>query len=132
MIMEKKLKRGLIILTILTIIAAILIIKLWLPQNQQVNSQIIVLNEEPCPNCTMGLINSSWQNNDLIIEGVFPINCCPGDVIYEYNVSNDNLTVVLRDEGLCNCMGKRKTTLKIQNLEKRDYNITLGYEFYRK
>ncbi len=127
--MEKKIKIGLICLTI---IVMILITGSWLIQNQQVKSQVIVLNKEPCPNCELGLIDSHWQNNDLIIEGVFAINCCPGEIIYEYKVSNDNLNVVLKDEGLCNCMGKQKTTLEIQNLEKKDYNITLGYKYYKR
>ena len=127
--MEKKIKIGLISLTI---IAIILIIGLWLLQNQQVKSQVIVLNKELCPDCELGLIDSHWQNNDLIIEGVFAINGCPGEVIYESEVSNDNLNVVLKDEGLCNHMGKQKTTLKIQNLEKKDYNIILGYKYYKR
>ena len=129
MLMQKKIKIGLIL--------SVFVVGLLILQSQRIQElpnqssnklRIIVLSEELCHNCKHGVINSHWENNDLIIEGIFSVNCCPEKIIYEYELINNDLSIVLKDEGICNCMGKQKTILKIQNLKKKDYNIILRYE----
>ncbi len=45
---------------------------------------------------------------------------------------NDTSNIILKDKGLCNCFTTEKTRLRIKNLEKKNYNITLGYDWYER
>jgi hypothetical protein len=131
--MDKKVL-GLSLLIVLLVLAA----GIWLLQNGQpskeeviTNPQITLISNESCSGCKMGLINSYWENNDLIVLGAFNMNCCPGKLMYDYELSGDNLEVILKDQGLCNCFGITKSTLRITGLPKKEYNITVDYRLYK-
>ena len=69
--MKKKIKIGLINLVIITVS---LVVGLWLIRNQERGPQVSVLKEEAggCPrNSIDNVINSYWQNDNLIVEGCF-------------------------------------------------------------
>ena len=131
--MKRKSKIRLISLAVVAIIliGALLINGI----NLRKNRKIIVLSEESCDyhnyECNKtGVIDSHWQGSNLIIEGVFPVNCCPGKILYEYNLTNNNLNVILKDKGLCNCMNRKRVILEIKDLKRGNYNISLGYGVY--
>jgi hypothetical protein len=73
------------------------------------------------------LIDSHWEQGDLVLAGVFELNCCPERIVFDYTLSGDSLIVLLKDKAQCLCNEFSQFSLRIRGLSKKEYRISLGY-----
>jgi hypothetical protein len=91
---------------------------------------ITILREESCSSNNSSILESYWNNSNLIVKAIFLVNCCPDNIFFDYDIKDNMLNIKLNEVNpKCYCECYRLFVLKIENLERENYTIILNNNF---